>query len=86
MKELRQLAADPNAVRCGETKDTHQRRGEYSRTPEYQDAGYIMYYCKTKDVRMQENRLLGIKDWQRNMQHVSNAQDTSGYVYAIVKE
>ena len=47
-----------------------------------------MYYCKTKDVKEAENKLLGLKDWENNKQKNSNAQNKKleGYVYVILSK
>ncbi len=47
-----------------------------------------MYYRKTNNVKKSENELLGIKNWERNIQASSNAKNAkskSGYVYVICK-
>ncbi len=63
----------------------YDRRGEYSRNPDYQDTTYTMYHYWTNDVRESENELLAIKSWERNIQTSSNAQNVPGYVYVICR-
>ena len=84
-ERLHKIAKENTAVRCGETtRDNPKlRRGEYSRDSNYQDRNYIMYTCKTENVKKSENDLLNIKDWPRNTQTSSNADKKSGYVYVI---
>ena len=85
-QELLEIAKPRKSVRCGETKDIHERRGEYSRQRKYKDTSYTMYHFKTENVRKRENDLLQVKDWERNVERVSNAHDVPGYVYVIRKD
>ena len=73
------------AIRCGKTNNPHKRRGFYSRDPEYESAaGGTMYYFKTKNEKKAENKLLSLRNWEKNVQKTSNAPDEAGYVYVIM--
>ena len=86
MAELLDIARGDTAVRCGKTINPHARRGQYSREADYQDGTYKMFYCRTSHVHTSENKLLGIKEWERNVQTKSNAKDNGqGYVYVICR-
>ena len=80
---LKQLAKQVNNERVGATTDIERRRGEYERS------GYsgTMYYFKTANMNHAENILLnqckssGV--CPMNVQGLSNAQASPGYVYVI---
>ncbi len=86
-KRLQQIAQGNTAVRCGiTTRDPHYRRGQYSNEQIYKDRNYIMYTCKTENVKKRENDLLRLNNWERNIQTKSNAQNEPGFCYVILKK
>ena len=75
-----------NDERVGATIDIERRRGEYERK------GYsgTMYYFKSENMKNDEDKLLnkckssGV--CPRNVQKVSNAKASPGYVYVIANK
>lgn len=78
LKKLYQIVLQTDAIRCGSTNDPKRRKNEYS---EFEG---IMYYAQSKDMRRNENTLLGLKNWPENVHRQSNSKNTEGYVYVIV--
>ena len=82
-EQLKEKAKQVNNDRVGATEDIQRRKGEYERN------GYrgTMYYSKTPNMKSEENTLLSVcKAYgacPRNVQRVSNAQASPGYVYVI---
>ena len=80
-EQLKELAERNDRV--GATEDIQRRKGEYERD------GYrgTMYYFKTPNMKSAENTLLSVCKacgaCPRNVQRVSNAQASPGYVYVI---
>ena len=80
---LKQLAKQVNNERVGATTDIERRRSEY------EQKGYsgTMYYFKTANMKNAESILLNecksSGACQRNVQKVSNAPASAGYVYVI---
>ena len=80
---LKQRAKQVNNERVGATADIERRRGEYERN------GYsgTMYYFNTANMKTAESTLLNecksSGACQRNIQKVSNAPASAGYVYVI---
>ncbi len=73
------MANDKTAVRCGSTNKPKRRKNEYS----HHGQNGTMHYAKTDDMKTDENKLLGLKDWRDNMHQRSNGQNKSGYIYII---
>ena len=83
-EEIQNMALMSTAVRCGETDDPQERRREYNQNINYQEGGYTMYWCQVNNVQNCENVLLGMKDWKKNLQKTSTAQNKPGFVYIII--
>lgn len=81
---LKQKARQTNNERVGATIDIERRRKEYERD------GYTgtMFYFKTENMERAENALLGECKSSgvcaKNVQKLSNAQPSEGYVYVII--
>ena len=76
--ELYSFAA--RVLYVGSTTDPKRRRGEHEREGYYG----IMYYAKTENMQLAEDKLLEFYPDSENIQDYSNAQSEPGYVYVIV--
>ena len=81
-ERLHRIIRRSGAIRAGATIDPDRRRKEY------ENEGYsgIMYYSKTQNMTVAEDKLFEIRVPSANDQAKSNAQSEPGYVYVIVGE
>ena len=83
--ELERVALQSGAVTCGISHDPQRKRGGYSRDEEYKGGSYTMYRSEVRNMRKSENKLLRMREWERNERKVSKAKEKQGYVYVIVQ-
>ena len=77
--ELQIIIERNGSIRVGATKRIEDRRGEYQRD------GYTgkMYYARTENMKLAENKLLRKRKPPDNKQSESNTTEEGGYVYVI---
>ena len=78
-RDLEEIIEWHGSIRTGATTRIGARRGEY------QNEGYTgtMYYAKTQNMMLAEDRLLAIRVPRYNEHANSNAPEDKGYVYVI---
>ena len=75
------MCDDKGVIYAGSTKDPEERADQHERN------GFsgTMYYAKTQNMRLAENRLLKSRkgDYRYNDHETSNQDEKPGYVYLI---